>query len=146
MATLSGLSSATTYYYRVAAANSTGTVKGSIESFTTASSLSFGVVSTSPANNATDVPLGDPITVTFNQDVEPATLVDAIAVSSVTGNLPGVISYNSTTKTAIFRPTTPFAPLTDYTVTVAAKVKSVTTARLTVPYIFTFRSGAGSVQ
>ena len=128
MATLSGLSSATTYYYRVAASNSTGPAKGSIESFTTTSPDSFGVVSTTPANNATDVPLGDPITVTFNQDVEPATLVDAIAVSSVTGNLPGVISYNSTTKTAIFTPTTPFAPLTDYTVTVDAKVKSVTTA------------------
>ena len=89
-----------------------------------------------------DVPLGDPITVTFNQDVEPATLVDAIAVSSVTGNLPGVISYNSTTKTAIFRPTTPFAPLTDYTVTVDGKVKSVTTARLPAPYVFTFKTGA----
>ena len=37
MATLSGLSSATTYYYRVAASNSTGPAKGSIESFTTAS-------------------------------------------------------------------------------------------------------------
>jgi hypothetical protein len=145
MATLSGLSSATTYYYRVAASNSTGPAKGSIESFATASPLSFGVVSTSPANNATDVPLGDPITVTFNQDVEPATLVDAIAVSSVTGNLPGVISYNSTTKTAIFTPSTPFAPLTDYTVTVAAKVKSVTTVRLSAPYIFTFKSGTGSV-
>ncbi len=144
MATLSGLSSATTYYYRVAASNSTGPAKGSIESFTTASSLSFGVVSTSPANNATDVPLGSLITVTFNQDVEPATLVGAIAVSSATGNLPGVTSYNSTTKTAIFTPTTPFAPLTDYTVTVAAKVKSVTTARLSAPYIFTFRSGTGS--
>jgi hypothetical protein len=141
MATLSGLSSATTYYYRVAASNSTGPAKGSIESFTTASSLSFGVVSTSPANNATDVPLGDPITVTFNQDVEPATLVGAIAVSSVTGNLPGVTSYNATTRTAIFSPGAPLAPLTGHTVTVASKVKSVTTERLSAPYTFTFRSG-----
>ncbi|MGA8892273.1 MAG: hypothetical protein WB493_11940, partial [Anaeromyxobacteraceae bacterium] len=66
LATLSGLSSATTYFYRVAASSSTGTAKGSIESFTTTSPDSFGVVSTTPANNATDVPLGDPITVTFN--------------------------------------------------------------------------------
>ena len=75
--------------------------------------------------------------------MEPATLVGAITVSSVTGNLPGVTSYNSTTKTAIFAPTTPFAPLTDYTVTVAAKVKSVTTVRLSAPYVFAFKSGAG---
>ncbi|MGA8892289.1 MAG: Ig-like domain-containing protein, partial [Anaeromyxobacteraceae bacterium] len=141
-ATLSGLSPATTYFYRAVAANSTGSTKGSTESFTTTSPESFGVVSTSPANNATGVPLGDPITVTFNRDVEPATLVGAITVSSVAGDLPGVISYDSTTKTAIFTPVAPLAPLTDYTVTVAAKVKSVTTARLLAPYVFTFRSGA----
>ena len=104
----------------------------------------FGVVSTTPANNATDVPLGNLITVTFNEDVEPATLVDAIAVSSLAGNLPGVISYNSTTRTATFTPGTPFAPLTDYTVTVAAKVKSVSTERLSTPYVFGFRTATGS--
>jgi len=142
MATLSGLSPGTTYYHRVAASNSTGTAKGVIASFTTGSPTTFGVVSTSPANNATDVPLGSLVTVTFNQDVEPATLVDAIAVSSGTGNLPGVISYNSTTKTAIFTPSTPLAPLTAYTVTVDGKVKSTSTERLSTPYVFGFRSGA----
>lgn len=142
MATLSGLSSGTTYYYRVAASNATGPANGSIASFTTASPLSFRVVSTTPTNNATEVPLGNPITVTFSQDVEPATLVGAITVSSFLGNLPGVISYNSTTKTATFAPDTPFAPLTDYTVTVAAKVKSVTTVRLSAPYIFVFKTGS----
>jgi hypothetical protein len=145
VAILSGLSPGTTYYHRAAASNSTGTAKGSIAPFTTASSTTFAVVSTSPANNATDVPLGSPITVTFNQDVEPASLVGAIAVSSATGSLPGVTSYNSTTKTAIFTPSAPLAPLTDYTVTVDAKVKSVSTQRLTAPYIFGFRSCAGSV-
>ena len=143
MATLSGLSPGTTYYHRVAASNSTGTVKGSIASFPTATPTTFGVVSTTPANNATDVPLGNPITVTFSEDVEPATLVGAITVSSVTGNLPGVISYNSTTKTAIFTPSNPFAPLTDHTVTVDTKVKSVTTVRLPAPYVFAFRSATG---
>jgi hypothetical protein len=142
MDTLSGLSPGTTYYYRVAASNATGPANGSIASFTTASPLSFRVVSTTPTNNATEVPLGNTITVTFSQDVEPATLVGAITVSSFLGNLPGVISYNSTTKTAAFAPSTPFAPLTDYTVTVAAKVKSVTTVRLSVPYIFGFKTGS----
>jgi phosphodiesterase/alkaline phosphatase D-like protein len=139
--TLSGLSSGTTYYYRVAAANSTGPANGSIASCTTATPGSFGVVSTTPANQATDVPRGSAITVTFSEDVEPATLVGAITVGSVAGYLPGVTSYNSTTKTAIFTPGTPLAPLTDYTVTVAAKVKSVTTVRLSAPYVFGFRSG-----
>jgi len=140
-ATLSGLSSGTTYYYRVAASNAMGPANGSIESFITGSSFFFGVLSTTPANNATDVPLSSTITVTFNRDVEPATLVGAITVSSSLGNLPGVISYNSTTKTATFTPGTPFAPLTDYTVTVADKVKSVDTVRLSAPYIFVFKTG-----
>jgi hypothetical protein len=122
METLPGLSPGTTYYYRVAASNATGSANGSIESFPTASPLSFRVVSTTPTNNATEVPLGSTITVTFNRDVEPAALVGAITVSSSLGNLPGVISYNATTKTATFTPGTPFAPLTDYTVTVADKV------------------------
>jgi phosphodiesterase/alkaline phosphatase D-like protein len=142
MATLSGLSSETTYYYRVAASNSTGQANGSIASFTTASLLFFGVVSTTPANNATEVPLGSIITVSFNKDVEPATLVGAITVSCFTGDLPGVISYNSTTKTAAFTPGTPFAPLTDYTVTVEAKVKSADGVRLPEPYIFVFKSAS----
>ena len=139
---LSGLNPGTTYYYRVAASNSTGRTNGSIASFTTASSSVFGVVSTYPANNATGIPLGSAITVTFSQQVEPASLVGAITVSSSNGDLPGVTSYNFTTKTATFAPTTPFAPLTDYTVTVAAKVKSVDTVRLSAPYIFEFTSGS----
>lgn len=142
MATLAGLSPGTTYYHRVAASNSTGTAKGTIKPLTTASPTTFGVVSTTPGNNATNVPVGSLITVTFNEDVEPATLVDAIAVGSGTGPLPGVISYNSTTRTAIFTPGTPLAPLTNYTVTVDAKVKSVSTERLSAPYVFGFRSGS----
>ncbi len=55
-----------------------------------------------------------------------------------------MISYNSTTRTAIFTPGTPLAPLTDYTVTVAAKVKSVSTERLSTPYVFGFRTASGS--
>jgi len=142
MGTLSGLSSGTTYYYRVAASNATGPVNGSIASFTTASLLFFGVVATTPTNNATEVPLGSTITVTFNKDVEPATLVGAITVSSSTGDLPGTISYNSTTTTATFTPGAPFAPLTDYTVTVDSKVKSADGVRLPAPYIFGFKTGS----
>ncbi len=139
---LTGLATGTIYYYRVAASNATGPANGSIASFTTASLLFFGVVSTTPTDNATEVPLGSTITVTFNKDVDVPTLVGAITVSSFTGDLPGGISYNSTTKTATFTPAAPFAPLTDYTVTVAAKVKSHDGFRLSEPYIFGFKTGS----
>lgn len=141
-ATLSGLNSVTTYYYRVAASNASGSAAGSIASLTTASISPFGVVSTTPEDNATDVPLGSLVTVTFNRDVDPATLVGAITVTSSTGDLPGTISYNYTTATATFTPGAPFAPLTDYTVTVDDKVKSEDGVRLTAPYVFGFRTGS----
>jgi len=140
-ATLSGLIPGTPYYYRLAASNATGSAIGSIVYFPTASLLSFGVVSTTPIDNATDVPLSSIITVTFNRDVEAATLVGAITVSSLFGDLPGVVSYNSTTKTATFTPGAPFAPLTVYTVTVDSKVKSHDGVRLPAPYIFSFITG-----
>lgn len=144
MATLAGLSPGATYHYRVAASNSSGLATGSIRSFTTASPDAFRVVSTSPVNDATDVPLDGRITVTFSEEVEPATLVDAITVSSPVGSLAGVISYNATTRTATFTPGAPLAPLTGHTVTVASKVKSVSTERLYTPYVFAFRTGTGA--
>jgi phosphodiesterase/alkaline phosphatase D-like protein len=141
MATLVGLSSGTTYYYRVAASNPSGLAAGSIASFPTASISPFGVVSTTPEDDATDVPLGSLVTVTFNRFVEPATLVGAITVTSSAGDLPGTISYYYPTSTATFTPVAPFAPLTDYTVTVDDKVKSEDGVRLTAPYIFGFKTG-----
>ena len=138
---LTGLSTETTYYYRVAASNSQRTTNGLIESFTTTSSSpSFGIVSTTPANNATEIPIANTMTVTFNQDVDIATLSSGITVSSFIGPLPGSISYNSSTKTAIITPSTPFAPLTEYTVTVATTVKSASGEFLSAPYTFRFET------
>jgi hypothetical protein len=139
--TLSGLSQGTTYYFRVAASNSAGVSMGTIVSFSTTSPpLTFGVVSTTPANNVTEIPVGNTITVTFNQDVDPATLGSGITASSYIGPLPGSVSYNSSTKTATFTPGTPFAPLTTYNVTVATTVKSAGGEALSAPYTFGFKT------
>jgi hypothetical protein len=141
-ATLSALSSEVTYYYRVAASNVSGPSSGSITSFTTAPVDPFGVVSTSPLDAATDVPVETLVTITFNRDVEPATLVDAITMSSSTVSVAGTISYDFATKTAIFTPGAPLEPLTDYDVRVDDKVKSVDTVRLSEPYLFSFATAA----
>lgn len=142
MASLSALTPEVTYYYRVAASNSSAPSSGAITDFTTASVDPFGVVSTNPLNEATDVPLDTLVTVTFNRDVEPATLVDAITVSSSAVSIAGVTSYDYATKTAIFTPNAPLEPLTDYDVRVDDKVKSVDTVRLSEPYLFTFETAA----
>jgi hypothetical protein len=142
MATLSGLSPELTYYYRVSASNVSGSSSGLITNFTTASVDPFGVVSTSPLDKATGVPVETLITVTFNRDVEPATLVDAVTVSSSTTSVAGAISYDYATKTAIFTPDVPLEPLTDYDVRVDDKVKSVDTVRLSEPYLFSFATAA----
>ena len=52
-AAVSGLTSGTTYYFRVAASNSAGIVKGSIRSFTAISPLLAPNASTNPANSIT---------------------------------------------------------------------------------------------
>jgi hypothetical protein len=146
MATLSGLSPEVTYYFRVLASNSSGSSSGTILPFTTASVDPFAVVSTHPLDNATNVPLGTLVTVTFNRDVEPATLVDAITVSSSTVSVSGAISYEYATKTAIFTPDAALEPLTDYDVRVDDKVKSVDTVRLSEPYLFSFITAGSSLE
>jgi hypothetical protein len=99
---------------------------------------SFGVVSSSPANDQTEIPVSGNFKVTFNQDVNPATIANGITARSFIGNLPGTVSYDASTKTATFTPGTPFAPLTEYTVTVSTNIKSVTGESLSVSYISHF--------
>ena len=131
---LTGLSTGTTYYFRVAASNNSGTNKGAILSF----GSSFSVVSTSPGNNGTEIPLSSTIKIIFNQDVNPSTINNGIAARSHIGDLQGSVSYDPSTKTATFTPGTPFAPLTDYTVTIDTSVKSASGEALSVPYQYRF--------
>jgi len=136
---LSGLSPTTTYYYRAVASNSAGEQNGAIVSFATTSPLpSFSVVSTSPANDEAEIPVDGTISVTFNQDVDPATLGNGVTARSFLGDLPGTVSYDSPSKTATFTSGTPFAPLTEYTVTVATTVKSTSGEALSAPYTSRF--------
>jgi hypothetical protein len=54
--------------------------------------------------------------------------------------VPGVVSYNVATKTAIFTPTAPFAANRNYTVTVTSGAKDLAGNGLAVNSTFTFQT------
>jgi hypothetical protein len=112
------------------------------------------VISTNPINLATNVPLNQIVTVTFNEAMDPATITPAAftLVSSgspggrVSGTarveISGALTYDETTFTMSFTPTTKLALGTTYTATIATVVKDLMGNALQVNYVWTFSTGA----
>ena len=75
------------------------------------------VTDTTPADGASDVPVGRTLSVTFDEPVAPASI--AWSVSSPNGAVAGSTSYDATTRTASFDPDDALDPETLYTVTVS---------------------------
>ena len=103
------------------------------------------VVTTSPANGATGVAITSTITVTFSEDMDPATLNGTLTNFTVkrTAGLiavPGSVSYNNATRTATFTPTLPLLPSTNYTVTITSGAEDVAGNGLAVNSTFTFQT------
>ena len=103
------------------------------------------VVSTVPGNQATQVGLSGPITVTFSEQMA----MSSMTASAFTFNpaVAGTLSY--TGNTATFTPTTALSANTTYTVTVSTTVEDRTGNNLVAPYTWTFTTGptpAGLVQ
>jgi hypothetical protein len=99
---------------------------------------SFEVLSVVPSDNQTGISLNATFRVTFNQAVDPATIGSGITAASYIDGLPGSVTYNSTTNTATFTPGTQLAPLTEYTVTIAASVRSANGEPLSAPHTLRF--------
>jgi len=105
------------------------------------------VVSTSPANVATGVPLDKIITVTFNEAMNPATITPASftlqdATKSSATEISGTLTYDATNYTISFAPTTKLTVNTTYTATVASLVKDLMGNALQTDYVWTFSTGA----
>lgn len=121
------------------------------------------VVSTNPADTATLVPLTQIITVTFNEEMDRATITPASftlqdltpvtrkKISLVTGkkstislqgitSVAGIISYAG--KTASFIPSGPLSTNTTYTGKVTASIKDLNGIALQADYVWTFSTGA----
>ena len=82
------------------------------------------VVSTSPANDATNVPLNTTISVTFNRPIDVSSFSEAFMIDP---HISGTFSWSNNNETVTFTPTYDFEDYTIYTVNLsAAHVKSET--------------------
>ena len=79
------------------------------------------VISTSPAAGAKLVATGTAIKATFNKDMDASTI--NTGTFTINGGINGSVTYDSTTKTATFSPSTSLAESTTYTATITTGVR-----------------------
>ena len=98
------------------------------------------IVSTSPAQNELNVPVSTDISVTFDIDMDQATINDSTFVVNAwsTGLHQGTITYNSLTKTATLDPDSNFAVGEIVTVVLTTEIKSTFGCPLDSSYVWSF--------
>ncbi|MGD0648437.1 MAG: Ig-like domain-containing protein [Acidobacteriaceae bacterium] len=114
--------------------------------FTTAAApiaLAPTVLSTIPANLATNVPLNRMITATFSEPMSPPTISSTNFTLKVTGGatVSGIVAYASVGNTLTFTPAANLAPSTQYTATITTGVTNLSGTPLANTYIWTFTTG-----
>ncbi|MDR6846603.1 Ig-like domain-containing protein [Flavobacterium granuli] len=97
------------------------------------------VASTTPLSNALDVPLGQVITATFNEEMDPSSITSTSFTVVGVAPLTGTITYAD--KTATFAPTVPLLENTTYTAKITTKVKDLMGNFLQVEYVWVFSTG-----
>ena len=98
------------------------------------------VESTSPADKATGVSLSKVITVTFNEQMNPATITATSFTIQGLSPVAGTITYND--KTASFTPTNPLTANITYTGTITTSVKDPMGNAIQKDYVWTFSTDA----
>ncbi|QSQ24223.1 Ig-like domain-containing protein [Pyxidicoccus parkwayensis] len=95
-----------------------------------------------PAPDMRFVPLGGPLRVSFDRPLDPASVDTAtVSVAGVTG----LVNYEPSTNTVVFRPVPPLQPATEYTVTVQG-VRTPQGQSLSTPFTYGFRTVAGRTK
>lgn len=98
------------------------------------------VTATNPLDGATNVPLNQQITATFNGEVDPSTINSSSFTIVGSAAVAGTISYSGLTAT--FIPNSNLRPNTTYVGTITTLVKDFTGNALQEDYIWTFSTGA----
>lgn len=103
------------------------------------------VTSTIPANGATNVPLNQKVTATFNTPMTASTITAAqtftVAVGGGGAAVPGTVTYDAPSNTAIFVPTAALTASTLYTATLTTAAQSAQGNGLTANYVWSFTTG-----
>ncbi len=104
------------------------------------------VTSTDPVNLASGVPLDKTITATFNKPMDPSTITPKSfsiqgEAKGLAAGLSGVITYDGTSSTMSFIPSSKLTAGTTYTATIASTVKDLSGNTLKENYVWTFSTG-----
>lgn len=97
------------------------------------------VESTSPTSNELGVSVNKVVTITFNQEVDPATITENSITLTGIGPITGIVTYSG--KTASFTPSSPLAENTTYTGRVKTLVKDLMGNALQEDYVWAFTTG-----
>ncbi len=103
------------------------------------------VTSTNPASGATNVPLNQKVTATFSAPMTASTIIApgtfTVAIAGGGAAVPGTVTYNSASNSAIFTPTAALTASTLYTATVTTAAESAQGSALAANYVWNFTTG-----
>jgi hypothetical protein len=97
------------------------------------------VASTTPLSNALNVPLGQVITATFNEEMDPSSITSTSFTVVGATPIAGTVTY--TGMTASFTPTLPLAGNTTFTARITTKAKDIMGNFLQAEYVWVFSTG-----
>jgi hypothetical protein len=106
------------------------------------------VTSTVPASGATNVPLNQKVAATFNTPMTATTITAAgtFTLATTTGGtaIPGAVTYDASSNTAIFTPTAALSASTQYTATITTAAQSAQGNAFPANYVWSFTTGTAA--
>jgi ketosteroid isomerase-like protein len=100
---------------------------------------------TTPAGGGTNIPINQTIAATFNTPMKASTITATgtftLEVTSGGAAVPGAVTYDAASNTAILAPTGALAASTQYTATVTTAAQSASGTALAANYVWSFTTG-----
>ena len=105
------------------------------------------VISTNPADNATDVGINAAVNATFSEAMDSSTITTAHFAVTGPGGTPvtGTVAYNVASNIATFTPASDLALNTLYTATITTEVKDLAGNTLASDFVWSFTTGSAPV-